>query len=286
VDASTTPGDYTISFTGYMHGMEVAEPTLEMPFGVVNATLRVKPGPARRLAEDFGAPYRNILDPPTQWGALRSDTRYWAGPPPAKADRSLPFVITAGFATEETKDGQARLPASILKHLPNGASDRQFWRVNNESWVDPTEPLYITKGARGVWSEHPYDTTKLIHSIKLGEVVDIVVQNVGTGSDPMFHPLHLHGYKYWVIAQGKLPFPDVPEAVDYNLEDPAFVDTYPVFTGHYAVFRVVFDNPGMWHFHCHLLFHMGLGLQTVFNVAEADQPEPPPEWYAGLSAFR
>ena len=44
-------------------------------------------------------------------------------------------------------------------------------------------------------------------------------------------------------------------------------------------------SAGMWHFHCHLLFHMLEGLQIAFNVGEESQPEPPESYYEGQSDF-
>ena len=43
--------------------------------------------------------------------------------------------------------------------------------------------------------------------------------------------------------------------------------------------RFVADNPGMWHFHCHLIVHMNIGLQMVFNVAEEKQAPPPADYF-------
>ena len=35
----------------------------------------------------------------------------------------------------------------------------------------------------------------------------------------------------------------------------------------------------MWHFHCHLIVHMNIGLQMVFNVAEEKQAPPPADYF-------
>ena len=50
--------------------------------------------------------------------------------------------------------------------------------------------------------------------------------------------------------------------------------------------RFVASNPGMWHFHCHLVTHMEEGLQVVFNVAEQHQPAPTDAWYDGQTLDR
>ena len=119
-------------------------------------------------------------------------------------------------------------------------------------------------------------------NIELGETIDIVVINNGLGSTPEIHPLHFHGYKFWVIAMADLPWPEhARERPAYNLDDPILIDTLPLATGKYAVLRFVATNPGVWHFHCHLVTHMGEGLQIVFNVGEEHQPTPTDAWYKG-----
>ena len=37
------------------------------------------------------------------------------------------------------------------------------------------------------------------------------------------------------------------------------------------------------HFHCHLIVHMRVGIQIVFNVAEERQPSPPASYFAAQS---
>ena len=68
-------------------------------------------------------------------------------------------------------------------------------------------------------------------------------------------------------------------AADDNLVDPPLLDTALITTRTYLKLRFVADNPGMWPFHCHLLVHLAEGLQVVFNVAQAEQLEPPASWW-------
>jgi FtsP/CotA-like multicopper oxidase with cupredoxin domain len=54
-----------------------------------------------------------------------------------------------------------------------------------------------------------------------------------------------------------LPLPDVA---------PALRDTFVIPARGYAIFRVVFDNPGLWLFHCHNIYHMQTGMAMAFEV--------------------
>ncbi|KAH8077010.1 hypothetical protein JL720_10311 [Aureococcus anophagefferens] len=145
---------------------------------------------------------------------------------------------------------------------------------------NPSPPARAADGRYGVERDAHYGTN--VVDVPLGAVVDIVVVNNGLGSAPVQHPLHLHGYRFWVVDHGPLPYPENDAAAPrYNLDDPPYVDTFPVDTGFYAVLRFVADNPGMWHFHCHYLIHMVNGLSLVLNVGEDAQPEPPRAWWDG-----
>ena len=95
--------------------------------------------------------------------------------------------------------------------------------------------------------------------------------------DKTMHSIHLHGNKFWVLAVGAMPY--VESEVTDNLVDPPLLDTSLIYKHTFLKLRFAAVNPGMWHFHCHLLIHMNQGLQTVFNVASGDQPEPPASWW-------
>jgi len=77
-----------------------------------------------------------------------------------------------------------------------------------------------------------------------GERVEIVFRN----QTPMSHPMHLHGHMFQVSEING-------QAIDGALRDSIMVPPE-------AMVKVVFDadNPGLWAFHCHNLFHMAAGM--------------------------
>ena len=137
----------------------------------------------------------------------------------------------------------------------------------------PTVPLYVTKGKSFV-STKSGDATTVV-DLDYGEVVDIILMLDGID----MHSIHMHGNKFWVLAVGDLPYTGNSETVVDNLVDPPLLDTVLISSKTWTKLRLKADNPGMWHFHCHLLIHMFQGLQTVFNVAEPLQIEPPDSWW-------
>merc|ERR1739838_443805 len=68
-------------------------------------------------------------------------------------------------------------------------------------------------------------------------------------------------------------------SISYELGRPAMKDTVIVPDGGYTVVRFFTDNPGFWAFHCHLSFHLEVGMMMVIQVGETDQMNSVPEGY-------
>lgn len=56
-------------------------------------------------------------------------------------------------------------------------------------------------------------------------------------------------------------------------------DTINVFDGGYTIIRFVADNPGFWTFHCHVEFHMEIGMALTFKIGNYDQIPRTPEHF-------
>ncbi|KAJ7578602.1 Fet3 protein [Mycena floridula] len=91
------------------------------------------------------------------------------------------------------------------------------------------------------------------------DVLDLVVKNGDAGK----HPFHLHGHKFQIVGRSE----------DYTSDDPALNppivegqvnpvrrDTIQIPSGQSATLRVIMDNPGVWMFHCHIEWHLEVGL--------------------------
>ncbi|KAJ9627066.1 hypothetical protein H2203_003527 [Taxawa tesnikishii (nom. ined.)] len=104
------------------------------------------------------------------------------------------------------------------------------------------------------------------------QTIDLLIHNFDDGN----HPLHLHGYKYFVLAQGHGYPPRTsvfaPTTYDslsplYNsldLSNPLRRDTASVEAFGWILIRFVADNPGAWAFHCHISWHTEAGLLMQF----------------------
>ncbi len=97
--------------------------------------------------------------------------------------------------------------------------------------------------------------------VKTGDRVEIVFTN----STNMGHPMHLHGHDYQVVE------------IDGEKIFGALRDT--VLVPPRSTIKIAFDagNPGLWAFHCHLLYHLATGMFTVLKYDGADLTQWQPE---------
>ncbi|KAG5988271.1 hypothetical protein E4U43_004791 [Claviceps pusilla] len=105
--------------------------------------------------------------------------------------------------------------------------------------------------------------------------VDISINNFDDGA----HPFHLHGHKFFVMAQARSGYP--PATADafaqYMKEqsngrplNPLRRDTVTVEGYSWVIIRVVLDNPGLWSLHCHNMWHAmsGMAMQVLVRAEE------------------
>ncbi|WOG94608.1 hypothetical protein DCAR_0313904 [Daucus carota subsp. sativus] len=142
--------------------------------------------------------------------------------------------------------------------------------------VPPVRFDYTGNVSRALWQ--PTFGTKL-YKLKFGSAVQIVLQDTAIFSTED-HPIHLHGYHFYVVGQGFGNFNPSRDTASFNLNDPPQRNTIDVPVGGWAVIRFVADNPGVWLFHCHIDTHLTWGLAMAFEVengvGELQTLEPPP----------
>ncbi|KAG1337788.1 Laccase-25 [Cocos nucifera] len=123
--------------------------------------------------------------------------------------------------------------------------------------------------------------TKL-KKLKYNSTVEMVLQNTAIlGVEN--HPMHLHGFNFFVMARGYGNYNATTAAKSYNLVDPQTRNTVGVPAGGWAVIRFTANNPGVWIMHCHLDAHLSIGLAMAFEVENGPTPEttlppPPPDY--------
>ena len=114
-------------------------------------------------------------------------------------------------------------------HILNLTGDmaNYVWSLNNVAWNKDVPPLPVA----------------------MGERVELILIN----KTPMPHPMHLHGHEFQVVE------------IDGKRFSGAVRDTVLVPPGRRVVVAFDANNPGLWAFHCHLLYHLDAGMFTTFR---------------------
>ncbi|XP_052154624.1 putative laccase-11 isoform X2 [Oryza glaberrima] len=129
----------------------------------------------------------------------------------------------------------------------------------------PPNNTFVTHGTRVV-------------PLSFNTTVEVVLQDTSIlGAES--HPLHLHGYDFYVVGTGFGNYDASNDTAKYNLIDPVQRNTISVPTAGWVAIRFVADNPGVWIMHCHLDVHLSWGLSMAWLVNDGPLPNqklPPP----------
>lgn len=174
---------------------------------------------------------------------------------PLKVDRR--FFFTVGLGTN---------PCSNPKGTCQGPNNTMFSAsINNVSFVLPDKALlqaHFFNQTRGVYTTDFPDNppvkfnysgnpppnimvtsgTKVVR-LPYNTSVEVVMQDTSIiGAET--HPLHLHGFNFFVLGQGFGNFNPNKDPVKFNLIDPAERNTVGVPVGGWVAIRFLANNPG------------------------------------------
>nr|GFA79739.1 laccase/diphenol oxidase family protein [Tanacetum cinerariifolium] len=158
-----------------------------------------------------------------------------------------------------------------------------YYHINNEfgTRFPNVPPLYynFTGNNLPLILQTPKRATE-VRVIEYDSIIEVVFQgtNLVSGLD---HPMHLHGFNFYVVGWGYGNFDNKTDPLNYNLLDPPFRNTVLVPINGWATIRFKASNPGVWFLHCHLERHLTWGMDTVFIVKDGNGTEermlPPPQ---------
>lgn len=106
--------------------------------------------------------------------------------------------------------------------------------------VPPVQFDYTGNVSRGLWQ--PVKATKA-YKLKYNANVQIVLQDTSIVT-PENHPMHLHGYQFYVVGSGFGNFDPNRDPASFNLVDPPERNTIGTPPGGWVAIRFVADNPG------------------------------------------
>ncbi|KAJ9167215.1 hypothetical protein P3X46_021881 [Hevea brasiliensis] len=147
---------------------------------------------------------------------------------------------------------------------------RNINNVFTKDFPDSPELFNFTGDVTNI-SQYTTQGTKVI-MINYGEAVEIVLQGTAIQS-PENHPMHLHGYSFYVVGIGSGNFNNFSDPENYNLVNPPEVNTIGVPKSGWVAIRFFANNPGVWFMHCHLERHATWGMDTVLIVKNGSTPE-------------
>ncbi|CCX14263.1 multicopper oxidase-domain-containing protein [Pyronema domesticum] len=171
---------------------------------------------------------------------------------PEKADILIPlrsnFEIGAYKLSRGVFNATSWKPAST----PTLLSAIEGVKSQNASFL--TDDIVLSKA---------YDLKhQLVVNIPHRKVVDLLISNFDDGN----HPFHLHGHKFWVLAQGH-GYYEMANYKNVAVKESIYRDTVSIEAFGWVLIRFRADNPGMWAFHCHLAWHSEAGMLMQFLVA-------------------
>ncbi|KAG4066071.1 hypothetical protein HA402_001318 [Bradysia odoriphaga] len=130
--------------------------------------------------------------------------------------------------------------------------------------------------------------------VPLNASVELIIVDEGYRYDAN-HPFHLHGQGFRVVAMERIKPSGIKieEIQDLDrqgkivrrLEGAPMKDTITVPDGGFTIVRFVADNPGWWLFHCHIEFHIEVGMALVFKVGDVSQMKAAPKDFPMCSNY-
>ncbi|KAI9195572.1 hypothetical protein LWI28_016225 [Acer negundo] len=210
---------------------------------------------------------------------------------PQKIDKQ--FFFTVGLGTIPCQSNQT------CQGLTN--TTKLQASINNVSFVMPTTALLQTQysgKSNGFYTTDfpispknpfnytgtPPNNTMVSNGTKVvvlpfNTSVELILQDTSIlGAES--HPLHLHGFSFYVVGQGFGNYDKNKDPAKFNLIDPIERNTVGVPSGGWVAIRFLADNPGVWFMHCHLEVHTSWGLKMAWIVLNGKLPNqkllPPP----------
>ncbi len=135
---------------------------------------------------------------------------------------------------------------------------------NNQPYVPQKVPTLYTAATTGDSNSNPVvygNVNPFI--VNYGDIVEIVVNN----HDAAVHPFHLHGHHFQVLDRPRSGTGDWPGRDVNYAANPPKRDTVAIMANSYAVLRYVANNPGVFLFHCHIEWHVEMGLTATIIEA-------------------
>ncbi|KAI9726641.1 MAG: bck1-like resistance to osmotic shock [Chrysothrix sp. TS-e1954] len=173
-----------------------------------------------------------------------------------------------------------------------------YWVDSGHSWrANRTGPPYLVNIyengqkaipdlSNAVRNYGGWDPASDTYPAAVGEVIEIILVNMANSADGTndVHPWHAHGGHYYDIGSGPGMYNATANEEKLANYSPVLRDTTMLYkedgdvtakapkgsvTG-WRGWRLRVEDAGTWLVHCHIIAHMGMGMQTVWVMGNAD----------------
>ncbi|GMN23857.1 hypothetical protein TIFTF001_000304 [Ficus carica] len=280
VTADRNAGEYSVIASPFMDAPiavdnKTATATLHYS-GTLSSSRTILTAPPPKNATSIASKFTNSLR------SLNSEK--YPARVPLKIDHSLLFTVGLGINPCKTCVNGSRVVADINNVsfvMPKTALlQAHFFNISGVFTDDfpgkPPVPFNYT-GTQA--TNFAATTGTRLYRLAYNSTVQLVLQDTGLIT-PENHPIHLHGFNFFVVGTGLGNFNPNKDQNKFNLVDPVERNTVGVPSGGWTAIRFRADNPGVWFMHCHLEVHTTWGLKMAFVVDNGKGPNqsllPPP----------
>ncbi|CAK8565883.1 unnamed protein product [Lathyrus sativus] len=217
--------------------------------------------------------------------SLRSlNSKKYPAKVPLKIDHNLLFTVSLGINPCATCVNNSRVVADINNVtfvMPKIALlQAHFFKIKGVFSDDfPGNPPVVYNFTGNQLTNFATTKGTRLYRLAYNSTVELVLQDTGMLT-PENHPIHLHGFNFFVVGRGQGNFDSRKDTKKFNLVDPVERNTVGVPAGGWTAIRFRADNPGVWFMHCHLEIHTTWGLKMAFVVDNGKGPNesilPPP----------
>lgn len=229
---------------------------------------------------------------------------------PKKADKTFVFLNTQERFVAGNQDNSAASDSTglgigdALSDTPQcqcnaapSAGGYLKWAVARKTFKNPKTPL-LQELYYGTETRSPKALEKIgMYQLEKGKTYDVVLQNYPACNGACeTHPWHLHGHHFWHIGtypgtyNASTPYP-AGGGGTYLRDTITLVGGLPQnvtpATGQncsstiqpcgYTIIRFVANNPGAWLFHCHIDWHLIMGMAVAFYYKDLPLSAPAPD---------
>uniref|UniRef100_M8AZY6 Laccase n=1 Tax=Aegilops tauschii TaxID=37682 RepID=M8AZY6_AEGTA len=197
---------------------------------------------------------------------------------PTHVDEHMLITLATNILPCQSCENGNRLAASLnnvsFDNPQTDILDAYYYSITGVFEKDfPKKPPFFFNFTNDSYSKE-FRLTKAGTKVKVlnySSVVEVVFQDTAMSNET--HPMHLHGFAFYVVGMGVGNFDKTKDPSKYNLVDPPYQNTVTVPKLGWTAMRFRATNPGVWFMHCHFDRHTVWGMSTMFIVKEGNTPE-------------